>query len=102
MLIDIFYSRLVTDADTKAVLSTLSTKSGPYMRGWGTACKCQHDCAGTVETHYYFDTAITFKTPEPSFRLGSSQGATFTPPVSEEGGRTWKIAKMTIPAMKRG
>jgi hypothetical protein len=71
------------------------------MRGWGTGCECQRDCAGTIETHYYFDTTITFKTPEPGFRLGSSQGATFTSPVSEQGGRVWKIAKMTIPAMKK-
>jgi hypothetical protein len=52
--------------------------------------------------HYYFDTVITFKDPEPGFKLGSSQGATFTPPVSEKGGRVWKIAKMSIPAMRKG
>lgn len=94
--------RMVTDADTKAVLSSLSTKSGGYMRGWGTACECQRDCAGTVETHYYTDTVITFKSPEPGFKLGASQGASFTPPQSEEGGRVWKVAKMTIPAMVSG
>jgi hypothetical protein len=72
------------------------------MRGYGTACECQKDCHGTVVEHYYFDTVITFKEPEPGFKLGSSQGATFTPPVSEQGGRVWKIAKMTIPAMDKG
>lgn len=73
------------------------------MRGYGTACECQRDCHGTIVPHYYTNTVITFKNPEPGFKLGSSQGATFTPPVSKEGGRVWTIAKMTIPAMdKRG
>jgi hypothetical protein len=94
--------RRVTNADTKAVLSTLATKSGGYMRGYGTGAECQRDCAGTIEEHYYFNTAITFRDPEPGFKLGASQGATFTPPVSEQGGRVWKIAKMTIPAMVKG
>jgi hypothetical protein len=94
--------RRVTNAETKAVLSTLATKSGPYMRGYGTGTECQKDCAGTIEEHYYFNTAITFKDPEPGFKLSASQGASFTPPVSEQGGRVWKVAKMTIPAMVKG
>jgi hypothetical protein len=73
------------------------------MRGFGTACECQRSCKGTVVPHYYTNTVITFKNPEPGFKLGSSQGATYTPPVSSQGGRVWTIAKMTIPAMeKRG
>jgi hypothetical protein len=72
------------------------------MRGYGTACECQRDCNGTVETHYYTNTAITFKEPEPGFKLGSSQGATFTSPISEQKGKVWKIAKMTIPPMRKG
>jgi hypothetical protein len=82
-------------------MSVLSTKSGPYMRGYGTACECQSGCHGTVVEHYYFDTTITFKEPEPGFKLTALQGASFTPPVSEHGGRVWKIAKMTIPKMEK-
>jgi hypothetical protein len=101
MLTAISLSRKVTDVASQRVMSTLSTKSGPYMRGYGTACECQRDCAGTIDTHYYTDTTITFKSPEPEFKLGSSQGATFTPPVSSDGGKVWRIAKMTIPPMQK-
>ncbi|KAF2672385.1 hypothetical protein BT63DRAFT_411659 [Microthyrium microscopicum] len=101
---DMTWTQTVTNTATKAVLSKLSTRSEPYMRGYGTGVECQHDCQGTIEPNYYTDTVITFKSPEPKFELHASGGLTnrtalYTTPVSEQGGRVWKVAKITIPAM---
>jgi hypothetical protein len=68
------------------------------MRGWGTGTECQSDCKGAGE-HYYLNTTIKFKAAEPGFVMGASQGATFSTPVTKDGGSTWTIAKMTIPKM---
>jgi hypothetical protein len=45
------------------------------------------------------DTVITFEDAEPGFKLGASQGANSTRPISEDSGRVWKVAMMTFSAM---
>lgn len=96
----IFVPRIVTDVATNRTISTLTSRSEPYMRGWGTGVECQSDC-NPPGLHYYHNTTIKFKEAEPDFTMGSSQGATFTKPVSADGGITWTVAKMTIPATKK-
>lgn len=70
------------------------------MRGWGTGVECQSDC-NPPGLHYYLNTTIQFKEAEPDFALGYAQGATFTTPVTADGGITWTVEKMTIPATQK-
>lgn len=70
------------------------------MRGWGTAVECQSDC-NPPGLHYYFNTTIKFKEAEPDFAMKTAQNATFSKPVSVDGGITWTVEKITIPATKK-
>ncbi|TLD22679.1 hypothetical protein E2P81_ATG07872 [Venturia nashicola] len=96
------WTQTVTDIASKKVISTLSSRSEAYMRGWGTAVECQKDC-NPPGLHHYFNTSIKFKEAERDFtaNLVSYSNATCSKPVSVDGGITWSIAKITIPATKR-
>ncbi|TID17878.1 hypothetical protein E2P81_ATG10850 [Venturia nashicola] len=94
------WTQIVTNVASKKLLSTLSTRSEAYMRSWGTAVECQMDC-NPPGLHYYFNTTWKFKVAEPAFALRSKLNATFSKPVSADGGITWTVDKITIPATKK-
>lgn len=91
----------MTDAVTGDLLSTFNKTSGP-MLGWGTALECNDGCTGTIETQYYVNSTIVLETADSTFiqTLGSSQGATHTEMETADNGKTWTIAKITIPPMQ--
>jgi hypothetical protein len=54
---------------------------------------------GSVSTQYYVNTTLYLKAADPSFgsRYQIAKELTGTGPVSLEGGKVWKLAKITIP-----
>ncbi len=93
------------DAVTGTLLSTFNKTSGP-MLGWGTALECQnhgdHTCAGTTSEQYYVNSTIILESADDTFveTLGASTGVVYTDMVTADNGKTWTIAKITIPAME--
>jgi hypothetical protein len=70
------------------------------INSWGTAVECQ-SCTPTISTQTYVDTTIILKSADLTFpqTLGASSGATHSEMTTSDGGKTWYIALMTIPAM---
>ncbi|PQE23118.1 hypothetical protein CJF32_00004506 [Rutstroemia sp. NJR-2017a WRK4] len=94
------------DAVTGTLLSTYNKTSGP-MIGWGTALECNDNdageaCTGTVEPQYYVNSTIVLEGTDESFAdtLGAGTGVVYTDMETADGGKTWTIAKITIPAMQ--
>ncbi|ORY66541.1 uncharacterized protein BCR38DRAFT_408465 [Pseudomassariella vexata] len=95
----------MTDAVTGELLSTFNKTSGP-MLGWGTAIECNDSddgvaCTGTVAEQTWLNSTIILESADSTFveTLGASEGTTHTDMVSSDNGKTWTIAKITIPAM---
>ncbi|KAH8589745.1 hypothetical protein B0O99DRAFT_599707 [Bisporella sp. PMI_857] len=95
------WKQTATNANTGAVLSTFSYKSGPYMRGYGTGTECNNGCTPTIATQTYTNTVITLAAADTTFgsTIATSQGATYSGLTSSSGGKVWSIAKMVIPKM---
>lgn len=93
------------DAVTGQLLSTFNKTSGP-MLGWGTALECDDyngvACTGTIAEQYYVNSTIILESADDTFvdTLGAGTGVTYTDMVTADGGKTWTIAKITIPAMQ--
>ncbi|QRW22844.1 hypothetical protein RhiXN_07880 [Rhizoctonia solani] len=83
------------------VVSTLTSDSGPYMKGWGTGTECNGGCTGTISAQKYTNTVITLDAADPNFgkTAASAGGATATGLTSEQGGKIWKIATINVPKM---
>ncbi|KKY29679.1 hypothetical protein UCDDA912_g10398 [Diaporthe ampelina] len=98
------WEQTMTDAVTGEVLATYKKTSGP-MRFWNTAIEKQDsngaDPTGTNEPQYYVNTTIALAEADESYSNGiyGSNGATFTDMTTSDGGKTWFIEKITIPAM---
>ncbi|KAH7417495.1 hypothetical protein BKA64DRAFT_658042 [Cadophora sp. MPI-SDFR-AT-0126] len=98
------WTQTMEDAVTGTLLSSFNKTSGP-MLGWGTALECQDyngsPCKGTVEEQSYVNSTIVLAAADNSFvdTLGSGTGVTHTDMVSADGGKTWTIGKILIPAM---
>ncbi|KAG8743141.1 hypothetical protein FRC10_000358 [Ceratobasidium sp. 414] len=75
------------------VVSTLTSDSGPYMKGWGTGTECNNGCNGTISPQKYTNTVITLDTGV------TSGGTTISGLTSEQGGKVWKVAAINIPKM---
>jgi hypothetical protein len=94
----------MSDAVTGTLLSTFNKTSGP-MLGWGTAIECNDDngvaCTGTISEQIWLNSTIILEAADPTFidTLGASSGATYTDMLTEDDGKTWTFAKLTIPAM---
>ncbi|PWY66487.1 hypothetical protein BO94DRAFT_613671 [Aspergillus sclerotioniger CBS 115572] len=95
------WTQNVTNALTGAALSSYSYAAGPYMTGYGTGTECDSDCTGTVASQLYINTTITLREADTSFgdTIATGAGATYTGLTSSEGGKVWKIATISIPAM---
>ncbi|KAK6502744.1 hypothetical protein TWF481_007791 [Arthrobotrys musiformis] len=91
----------VTNAVTGAVLSTYSSASGPYMRGYGTGTECNDNCSGTIAAQSYINTVITLASADTTFggTIAVAGGATYSGLTSSEGGKVWSISSINIPAM---
>ncbi|KAL4778170.1 hypothetical protein BJX76DRAFT_156915 [Aspergillus varians] len=91
----------VTNAQTGAVLSTYSRKSGPYMRGYGTGTECDESCTGTSAEQKYLNTEITLASSDTAFgdTISSAGGATYSGFSSNDDATVWTIKSITIPAM---
>ncbi|KAG9091435.1 hypothetical protein FRC06_000572 [Ceratobasidium sp. 370] len=83
------------------VVSTLTSDSGPYMKGWGTGTECNDGCNGTIAAQKYTNTTITLDAADPNFGSTgvASGGTTISGLTSEQGGKVWKIATINIPKM---
>lgn len=59
-------------------------------------------CIGTIVKQTYADSTIILESADDTFAetLRTASGATNTEMESADGGKTWTIAKITIPAMK--
>ena len=68
---------------------------------YGTGTECDSDCTGTVASQLYINTTITLREADTSFgdTIATGAGATYTGLTSSEGGKVWKIATISIPAM---
>ncbi|KAI4594144.1 hypothetical protein KJ359_008686 [Pestalotiopsis sp. 9143b] len=94
----------MSDATTGDLLSTFNKTSGP-MLGWGTAIECNDDngseCTGTISEQTWVNSTIILEAADSTFidTLGASSGATYTDMLTSDDGKTWTIAKLTIPAM---
>ncbi|KAI3394982.1 hypothetical protein diail_2040 [Diaporthe ilicicola] len=98
------WEQTMTDAITGKVLATYQKTSGA-MKLWNTAIELQdyngNDPSGTTEPQYYVNTTITLAEADNSYSSGIyvESGATHTDMTTIDGGKTWFIEKITIPAM---
>ncbi|KAF2151430.1 hypothetical protein K461DRAFT_280221 [Myriangium duriaei CBS 260.36] len=97
------WNQTMRDGKTGKLLATYAKASGP-MLGWGTALECNNGCTGTVNPQYYRNSKITLDGADPNFSstLGASQGANNTQMQTTDGGKTWTISEIYIPAMIPG
>ncbi|KAL2832685.1 hypothetical protein BJY01DRAFT_260073 [Aspergillus pseudoustus] len=91
----------VTNVGTGAVLSTYSSQSGPYMRGYGTGTECNDGCTGTSSEQQYINTEITLASADSTFgdTIATAGSATYEGLASSSDGAVWTIEKIVIPAM---
>lgn len=99
------WTQTMSNAKTGTVLSSFTKDSGP-MLGWGTALECDDyndvACSGTIATQTYANSTITLAAADPTFSdtLGAGTGVTYTDMVTADGGLTWTISEIVIPAMQ--
>ncbi|KAG4429145.1 hypothetical protein IFR05_015374 [Cadophora sp. M221] len=99
------WTQTMEDAVTGTLLSSFNKTSGP-MLGWGTAIECNDfngvKCKGTVAEQSYVDSTIVLESADSTFvqTLGAGSGVTHSDMVTADGGKTWTIAKISIPAMQ--
>ncbi|PQE03563.1 hypothetical protein CJF31_00010143 [Rutstroemia sp. NJR-2017a BVV2] len=94
------WTQTVTNALTGAALSSFSRESGP-MTGWGTGTECDSECTGTVAAQVYLNTTIVLAGADEGFgtTLSLSGGTTHSGVSTVDGGKTWKIERIEVPAM---
>ncbi|KAK0202499.1 hypothetical protein DFS33DRAFT_1488649 [Desarmillaria ectypa] len=84
------------------VISTLQSHDGPLLNGgFGTGTECQSQCTGSTSAQKYTDTKIVLQSADPNFSstLGKGTGVVASDMVTADGGKTWTIASIQIPAM---
>lgn len=93
------------DAVTGELLSTFNKTSGS-MLGWGTAIELDDytagvEAVGTISPQYYINSTIILEAADPDFidTLGAGEGVVHTDMLTADGGITWTIANISIPAM---
>lgn len=93
------------DAVTGTLLSSFNRTSGP-MTGWGTALECDDlddgtKCTGTSDVQIYANSTIYLEAADETFisTMGVGEGVTHTDMLTADGGKTWTIEKITLPAM---
>ena len=93
------WNQTMHDATTGKLLSTYQKTSGP-MTHWDTAAECQGACSLPTTPHTYVNSTIVFETAYPAFpsSLTTIGGATHTGAKTTDGGKTYTIDKITIPA----
>ncbi|KAI8309319.1 hypothetical protein K4K61_001853 [Colletotrichum sp. SAR11_59] len=98
------WEQTMTDAVTGELLSTYQKKSGK-MTLWNTAIELQDNNGaaptGTIEPQYYTNTTIVFAEKDAAYKDGAytESGATYSGIATADGGKTWTIEKITVPAM---
>ncbi|ROW00700.1 hypothetical protein VSDG_03288 [Cytospora chrysosperma] len=99
------WEQTMTDAVTGDLLATYQKKSGP-MNLWNTAIELQDNngvaASGTIEPQYYVNTTIYLDAADESYgtSMYTESGASSTDMTTTDGGKTWFIEKITIPAME--
>lgn len=100
------WTQTMEDAVTGTLLSSFNRTSGP-MLGWGTALECNDSddgtaCTGTPDEQIYANSTIILEAADEGFidTMGVGTGVTHTDMVTSDGGKTWTIEKITIPAMQ--
>ncbi|KAG7445077.1 uncharacterized protein BT62DRAFT_981400 [Guyanagaster necrorhizus] len=84
------------------VISTLQSYDGPLLNGgFGTGTECQSECTGSTSVQTYTDTTIVLQSADADFSstLSKGTGVVASDMVTTDGGKTWTIASITIPAM---
>lgn len=94
------WTQLVTDTATGEELSTLDSDSGD-MTGWGTGTECNDQCVGTTSPQVYSNTKIVLESEDPEFSSTAvpGEGVTASDMVTDDGGKTWTIKEINLPAM---
>lgn len=94
------WTQLVTDTASGEELSTLDSNSGD-MTGWGTGTECNDQCVGSTSPQVYSNTKIVLESEDPDFSstVASGEGVTASDMVTEDGGKTWTIKEINLPAM---
>ncbi|KAF2638842.1 hypothetical protein P280DRAFT_430296 [Massarina eburnea CBS 473.64] len=79
-------------------VSTLSTEDG-QAQGFGSAVECAATDCGSMPAHQWIDTKITLDTADPNYSqtLGKGDGVTGDMSTSD-GGKTWSVTTINIPA----
>ncbi|KAF8181220.1 hypothetical protein K438DRAFT_1601931 [Mycena galopus ATCC 62051] len=83
------------------VVSTLTSEDGPLLKGgWGTGTEIDSNSFGTTSAQTYTDITILLSEADPNFKntLGMGAGVVATPMETTDGGKTWTIASILLPA----
>lgn len=92
------------DAVTGALLSSYSKTSTLDIALWNTEIECQDNngtpCTGTPNDQYWVNSTIVLESADSSFAdtLITENGATGEGLATADGGKTWTIDKITMPA----
>ncbi|KAI0152675.1 hypothetical protein GGR57DRAFT_503538 [Xylariaceae sp. FL1272] len=80
-------------------VATLSTSDG-YAQGYGTAVECAAEDCGTVPAHSWINTEIIMDVADPTYinTMGLGGGATGGSMSTSDGGKTWTVSTINIPA----
>ncbi|KAF9872096.1 hypothetical protein CkaCkLH20_10433 [Colletotrichum karsti] len=99
------WTQTMTDAVTGDVLSTYTKVSKQKSTLWNTAIELQDSngvaASGTTEPQYYVNTTIVLAEADANFgsTIYGESGGSYTTPKTTDGGKTWTIEKITVPAM---
>ncbi|KAK9415735.1 hypothetical protein SUNI508_10213 [Seiridium unicorne] len=99
------WTQTMTDAVTGDLLSTYTKVSKQKSTLWNTAIEVQDyngvAGSGTIEPQYYVNTTIVLKAADANYgsTIYAESGAEYTEPTTIDGGKTWTIEKITLPAM---
>lgn len=66
-----------------------------------TAVECYRSCTPPLDPQYWADTTIELSAVDASFgnTVQQKNQATNTPVTTSDGGKTWTIAKITVPVV---
>ncbi|KAF7553147.1 hypothetical protein G7046_g7182 [Stylonectria norvegica] len=83
-------------------VATLSTSDG-HAQGWGSAVECAEENCGSMPAHKWINTKIIMDVADPNYvqTLGKAQGVTGDL-VTSDGGKTWTVDTIGIPAFTFG
>ncbi|KAH6659681.1 hypothetical protein BKA67DRAFT_652906 [Truncatella angustata] len=99
------WTQTMNDAATGELLSTYTKVSKQKSTLWNTAIEIQDyngaEGSGTVEPQYYVNTTIVLKAADKDYgsTIYAESGGVYTEPTTSDGGKTWFIEKITVPAM---